>query len=105
MPLRKTAALEQQQFLEPFEEVVALPRILAGAQRVGGDRIGAGCAAEAKIDAAGNNASSTLKRSATISGAWFGNITPPEPTRMCDVIAAICPIMISGAELAMFARL
>ena len=53
----------------------------------------------------GNNASSTLKRSATISGAWFGSITPPEPTRMCDVIAAIWPIMMSGAELAMFARL
>ena len=30
----------------------------------------------------GNSASSTLKRSATISGAWFGSITPPEPTRM-----------------------
>ena len=27
----------------------------------------------------GNSASSTLKRSATISGAWFGSITPPEP--------------------------
>ena len=33
----------------------------------------------------GNSASSTLKRSATISGAWFGSITPPEPTRICDV--------------------
>ena len=53
MPLRKTAALEQQQFLEPLEEVVALPRILPGAQRVGGDRIGAGRAPEAKIDASG----------------------------------------------------
>ena len=30
----------------------------------------------------GNSASSILKRSATISGAWFGSITPPEPTRM-----------------------
>jgi hypothetical protein len=29
----------------------------------------------------GNSASSTLKRSATMSGAWFGSITPPEPTR------------------------
>src|SRR5882672_4939897 len=28
----------------------------------------------------GNSASSILKRSATISGAWFGSITPPEPT-------------------------
>ena len=48
----------------------------------------------------GNSASSTLKRSATISGAWLGSITPPEPTRMCRVIAAIWPIMMSGAELA-----
>jgi hypothetical protein len=48
----------------------------------------------------GNSASSTLKRSATMSGAWFGCITPPEPIRTCFVTAAIWPIMISGAELA-----
>ncbi len=48
----------------------------------------------------GNSASSILKRSATTSGAWFGSITPPEPTRMCFVTAAICPIMMSGAGLA-----
>ena len=53
----------------------------------------------------GNSASSTLKRSATISGAWFGSITPPEPTRMRVVAAAICPIMMSGAELAIDGRL
>ena len=53
----------------------------------------------------GNSASSTLKRSATISGAWLGSITPPEPTRMFLVIAAICPIMMSGAELAIAGRL
>ena len=52
----------------------------------------------------GNSASSTLKRSITISGAWFGSITPPEPMRMFFVIAATCPIMMSGAELAMFAQ-
>jgi hypothetical protein len=40
-----------------------------------------------------------------MSGAWFGNITPPEPTRMRDVVAAIWPIIKSGEELAMFARL
>ena len=49
----------------------------------------------------GNSASKTLKRSATISGAWFTSMTPPDPTRMRVVAAAICPIMISGAELAM----
>ena len=53
----------------------------------------------------GNSASSTLKRSATISGAWFGSITPPAPTRMRPVTAAIWPIMISGAELAIDGRL
>ena len=53
----------------------------------------------------GNSASSVLKRSATLIGAWFGSITPPEPTRMCDVTAAICPIMMSGAELAIEGRL
>src|SRR4030043_510232 len=45
----------------------------------------------------GNSASNTLKRSATISGAWFGNITPPEPTRICDVIAAITSHMRVGS--------
>ncbi len=48
----------------------------------------------------GKSASSTLKRSATMSGAWLGSMTPPEPMRMRLVTAAICPIMMSGAELA-----
>ena len=53
----------------------------------------------------GNSASSTLKRSMTISGAWFGSITPPEPMRIFFVTAATWPIMMSGAELAMVGRL
>ena len=53
----------------------------------------------------GNSASSILKRSATTSGAWLGSITPPEPTRMFLVTAAIWPIMMSGAGLATEARL
>ena len=53
----------------------------------------------------GNSASSILKRSATTSGAWLGSITPPEPTRMFCVTAAICPIIRSGAGLATEARL
>ncbi len=53
MSFRETAALEQQQFLEAFEEIVALARILPGAQRVGGDLIGARRAAEPEIDAPG----------------------------------------------------
>ena len=52
MPLRKTAILKQQQFLKALEEFVARSRILSGAQRVGGDRIGTRCAAKAEIDAA-----------------------------------------------------
>jgi hypothetical protein len=35
----------------------------------------------------------------------LGSITPPEPTRMRLVIAAICPIMISGAVLAIEGKL
>jgi hypothetical protein len=46
-----------------------------------------------------------LKRSATIKGAWFGGITPPEPIRIVRVTAAIWPIMMSGAELAMAGKL
>ena len=53
----------------------------------------------------GNNASRVWKRSATVSGAWFGNMTPPEPTRMRAVAAAIWPIMMSGAVLATDGRL
>ena len=48
----------------------------------------------------GNSASRVWKRSATASGAWFGSMTPPEPTLMRPVAAAIWPIMISGAVLA-----
>jgi hypothetical protein len=44
-------------------------------------------------------------RSATISGAWFASITPPAPTRMRDVAAAISAIMTSGAVEAMVGRL
>ena len=53
----------------------------------------------------GNSASSSLKRSATISGAWLGSMTPPEPTRILCVIAAICPIMMSGEADAIAGRL
>ena len=45
----------------------------------------------------GKKASSVRKRSATISGAWFGSITPPAPTRMRCVAAAMRAMMTSGA--------
>ena len=34
--------------------------------------------------------------SATTSGAWFGSMTPPEPTRMRDVLAARWAISTGG---------
>ncbi len=46
-------------------------------------------------------ASSVPNCSATVSGAWFGSITPPEPTRIADVAAASCPARTAGAVLAM----
>jgi hypothetical protein len=67
MSLRETATLKQQQFLKALEEFVARSRILSGAQRVGGDRIGA--RPRPRSMRPGNSASSTLKRSATMSGA------------------------------------
>jgi len=49
---RKAAALQEHEFLEALEEIVALARVLAPAERVGGDRVGAGRPAETEIDAA-----------------------------------------------------
>ena len=39
--------------------------------------------------------------SAMRSGAWFGSMIPPEPTRIRSVAAATCAITTSGDELAM----
>jgi hypothetical protein len=44
----------------------------------------------------GAPASSAANCSATTSGAWLGSITPPEPTRMRVVDAAVRPIMMGG---------
>ena len=35
--------------------------------------------------------------SAMISGAWLGSITPPEPSRIDSVWAAMCAISTAGA--------
>jgi hypothetical protein len=99
----KGVGLEQKKLLKPFQEVV-LAGILPPPQCIRRDGIRARRAAEPEIDATGKQRL-TLKRSAAISGAWFGNMTPPEPTRMRSVAAAICPIMISGVELAIDGRL
>jgi hypothetical protein len=101
MTLRKRALLEQQQFLEALQKIIVVANILPTPQRDRRNLIRSGRASDAKID----NASRVLKRSATMSGAWFGSITPPAPTRMFAVTAAIWPIMISGAELAIDGRL
>ena len=50
---REIAGLPQRQFMQPFEEIVALAAIEPAAQRVRGGAIGAGRAAEAEIDPAG----------------------------------------------------
>ena len=49
---RKAAALQQHELLEALQEIVAFARVLAPAERIGGDRVGAGRAAETEIDAA-----------------------------------------------------
>ena len=41
-------------------------------------------------------ASSRANCSATTSGAWFGSITPPEPTRMREVAAATIATSTGG---------
>ena len=53
----------------------------------------------------GWRASRTLKVSTTLSGAWLGSMIPPAPTLMRSVALATCPIMTSGAELAIMPRL
>ena len=44
--------------------------------------VGAGRAAEAEIDAAGEQRASVPNCSAMTSGAWLGSMMPPAPTRM-----------------------
>ena len=39
--------------------------------------------------------------SAITSGAWLGNMMPPDPTRMLEVPLAMCPITTAVAALAM----
>ena len=41
-------------------------------------------------------ASSAANCSATTSGAWFGSMTPPDPTRMRDVRAAAAAASTGG---------
>jgi hypothetical protein len=53
MPLWEAALLEENQLLQAFEEIVVVANVLAPARGQGRDRIGAGCTADAEIDAAG----------------------------------------------------
>src|SRR4029077_10471178 len=52
MAFRKGVSFEQDEFLQPLQKI-ALAAILPPPQRIRGDRIGAGRAAEAEIDTAG----------------------------------------------------
>jgi hypothetical protein len=103
--LGKAAGVPQDELLQPLEEVVLRRIALPAPQSEGGDLVGPGRPADARSMRPGKSASSILKRSATASGAWFGSMTPPEPTRMRFVTAAIWPIITSGAGLATDARL
>ena len=49
----------------------------------------------------GCSASSMPNCSATVSDAWLGSITPPDPTRMVEVADARWARSTAGAELAM----
>ena len=49
----------------------------------------------------GKSVASVPKASATISGAWFGSMIPPAPTRIVRVAAATWPITTAVAALAM----
>ena len=53
MVFRKGLALEQDQFLEPLQEIVVAAGILPPPQRVGGDGVGPRRAAKPEVDASG----------------------------------------------------
>ncbi len=53
----------------------------------------------------GHSASSVRNISTTWSGAWFGTMMPPAPSRIRVVAAAAAAISTSGAEVAMLAML
>ena len=44
----------------------------------------------------GASASSAANCSATMNGAWFGSMTPPEPTRIREVAAAAAAMSTGG---------
>ena len=101
----KAASLQQHKLVKTIEKIVVLADALTPPKRIRGCQIGAGSPARPEINATGIKRLETLKRSATIKSAWFGSIMPPEPTRMFWVTAAIWPIMMSGAELAIAGKL
>lgn len=53
----------------------------------------------------GYNVSRVPNCCAMVSGAWFGSMTPPAPSRIVDVCAATCPIRTLVAEDAMVGML
>ncbi len=94
------------QLLEAVEEIVGGGIVLAAAQRVGGDRVGAGRAAEAEIDAAGKQAFQHLEALGDQERRMVGqHHAAGADAHAVRSTAAIWPIMMSGAELAMFGML
>jgi hypothetical protein len=69
-----------------------------------GELIGARRATDAEMRP-GWSAANVPNCSATISGAWFGSMIPPAPTRMVEVPAATWAITTAVAALAMPALL
>ena len=89
MVFREGLALEQDQFLEPLQEIVVAAGILPAPQRVGGDGVGRRRAAEPEVDASWKQRLEHLEAFGHHERRMVGKHTPPEPTRMRVVMAAI----------------
>ena len=70
-------------------------------RRARSELVGPGCAAEAEIDAARKQRRQRAELLGDTSGAWFGSMIPPDPTRIRRVPPAIWPIATAVAALAM----
>jgi len=99
------APVPEDQLLQALEEIVAAARLLQAPEREGGELVGARRASEAEVDPAREQRLERLEALGDDERRVVRSITPPEPTRMRFVAAAICPIMISGAGLATEGRL
>ena len=106
MVRRKAVALEQHHLLEAVEEIVLLVAV-SWRRRNASEVIWSvpGARPSPRSMRPGNSASSTLKRSVDHQRRMVRQHHAARADRRFFVIAATCPIMMSGAELAMVARL